>query len=269
MAARQPTATVLIGAYDNASTVGLAIESILRQTVEDIELVVIDDGSSDSTAEEAERAIGGDPRGSVLRLERNRGIADSLNVGLGRARASLVAIQDADDFSVPERLARQLEKLSSDGSIAVVGARMLEVDPAGRELRPRTSFAPGDVGRALMRFNPIPNGCAAFRVDAALAMGGYDPRYRFAPEYDLWMRLAERHRVVALDEVLAPRVMGPDSVGARAERAQIGEAIVIRLRTMRRRRSPRGVAGLIRPLASYATPIPAKRALRTMRGQAP
>jgi glycosyltransferase involved in cell wall biosynthesis len=230
---------------------------------------VIDDGSSDSTAEEAERAIGGDPRGSVMRLDRNRGIADSLNAGLGRASASLVAIQDADDFSEPQRLARQLEVLEGDESVAVVGARMREIDPSGRELRPRTSFTAGDVGRALMRFNPIPNGCAAFRVEAVRSAGGYDPRYRFAPEYDLWIRLAERYRIVALDEVLATRVMGPGSVAARAERAQTAEAIAIRLRAMRRRRSLRGIEGLLRPSASYLTPLPAKRALRRLRGQAP
>lgn len=204
-----------------------------------------------------------------MRLERNLGIAAALNEGLAHASAPVVAIQDADDFSAPQRLARQLETLASDERIAVVGSRMREVDPGGRQLRPRTSFAAGDVGRALMRFNPIPNGCAAYQARVVREVGGYDPRYRFAPEYDLWLRIAERHRVVALDEVLATRVMGPGSVGARAEREQTREAILIRLRAMRRRRSPRGAEGLIRPLASYLTPLPAKRALRRMRGQAP
>jgi len=269
VAAGKPAATVLIGAYDNGATIERAVESILEQTVEDVELVVVDDGSTDDTAAVAERAIGGDPRGSVMRLERNLGIADSLNAGLARASASVVAIQDADDFSAPHRLARQLETLASDESIAVVGARMAEVDPGGRVLRPRTSFAAGDVGRALIRFNPIPNGCAAFRAGVVREAGGYDPRYRFAPEYDLWLRIAERHRVVALDEVLATRVVGPGSVSARAEREQTREAILIRVRAMRRRGSLRGAEGLIRPTASYVIPLPAKRALRRRRGQAP
>src|SRR4051794_336070 len=216
-----PAATVLIGAYDNERTLPRAIASILEQTERKLELIVIDDGSSDRSGAAAQAAIASDPRGRVMRLERNIGIAASLNAGLEVAAAPVVAIQDADDYSAPDRLARQLAALEADPSVAVVGARMREVGPDGRALRPRTSFAAGDVGPVLLRFNPIPNGCAAFRRDAVRALGGYDRRYRYAAEYDLWLRIAERHRVVALDEELGTRVMGPGNVAARAERAQI------------------------------------------------
>jgi hypothetical protein len=120
-----------------------------------------------------------------------------------------------------------------------------------------------------MRFNPIPNSSAAFRCAPALAIGGYDQRYRYAPDHDLWLRLAERHRVVALDEELSTRVMGGENVAARAERAQIAEALAIRARALRRRRTLRGARGIVRPAASYLTPVAVKRAMRRRRGQAP
>jgi glycosyltransferase involved in cell wall biosynthesis len=269
MASDPPAVTVLIGAYDNERTVSRAVASILAQTESSLELIVIDDGSSDRSAEAAREAIGSDPRGRVMRLERNLGIARSLNAGLEAAAAPVVAIQDADDYSAPQRLARQLEALAADPGVAVVGARMREVDEEDRPLRPRTTFAAGDVGSALPRFNPVPNGSAAFRRDVALEFGGYDPRYRYATEYDLWLRIAERHRVVALDEELGTRVMGGGNVAARAERAQLAEGIAIRLRALRRRRTLRGASGLLRPALSYALPAFAKRALRSRRGQAP
>lgn len=269
MASGPPAVTVLIGAYDNERTVPRAIASILAQTEPRLELIVIDDGSSDRSAEVAREAIGSDRRGRVMRLERNLGIARSLNEGLRAAAAPVVAIQDADDYSAPERLARELTALAADPAVAVVGARMREVDSEGRELRPRTSFAAGDVGPVLMRFNPIPNGSAAFRRDVALEVGGYDPRYRYAAEYDLWLRIAESHRLVALDEELCTRVMGGGNVAARAERAQLAEAIAIRTRALRRRRTLSGAGGLLRPALSYALPASLKRALRERRGQAP
>jgi glycosyltransferase involved in cell wall biosynthesis len=269
MASDPPAVTVLIGAYDNASTLPRAIASILEQTEPRLELIVIDDGSNDRSAAVAREAIGSDPRGRVLRLERNMGIARSLNEGLRAAAAPVVAIQDADDYSSPDRLERQLAALAADPSVAVVGARMREVDADDRALRPRTTFASGDVGPVLLRFNPIPNGSAAFRRDVALALGGYDPRYRFAAEYDLWLRIGERHRVVTLDEELGTRVMSRANVAARAERAQIAEAIAIRARALARRRTLRGGSGLVRPALSYALPMPVKRALRRRRGQAP
>jgi len=269
MAPDPPAVTVLIGAYENERTVARAIASILEQTEPDLELIVIDDGSRDGSSAAAREAIGSDPRGRVMRLEQNLGIARSLNAGLEAAAAPVVAIQDADDYSAPDRLEQQIEVLAEDPDVAVVGARMHEVDADGRPLQPRTTFAAGDVGSVLLRFNPIPNGSALLRREAALAAGGYDPRYRYATEYDLWLRLAERHRLVALDEELGTRVMSGGNVAARAERAQLAEGIAIRLRALRRRRTLHGASGLLRPALSYALPAPLKRALREGRGQAP
>lgn len=269
MAPAPPAATVLIGAYENERTIARAVESILAQTEPELELIVIDDGSRDRSSDVAREAIDTDPRGRVMRLERNVGIARSLNAGLEAAAAPFVAIQDADDYSAPNRLERELGVLAAEPGVAVVGSRMREVDDAGRVLEPRTSFAAGEVGPVLLRFNPIPNGSALVRRDAALAVGGYDPRYRYATEYDLWLRLAERHRLIALDEELGTRVMGGGNVAARAERAQLAEGIAIRLRALRRRRTLRGASGLLRPALSYALPMSVKRNLRERRGQAP
>ena len=264
-----PLVSVLIGAYNNATTLDRAIDSILEQTVRDLELLLIDDGSRDATPAVIAAAATRDERVHTLTMERNVGISRSLNEGLRTARAPVVAVQDADDYSAPERIERQLEVLTARPEVAVVGTRMHEVDPAGRPLAARTSFRPGDVNDVLLRFNPIPNTSAAFRREPALAVGGYDPRYRFAMEYDLWLRIADEHVVTTLDEPLSTRVMGTTNVAARAERAQIGEAIAIRARTLARRRTLRGASGLALPSVAWLTPIPLKRALRRRLGQAP
>ncbi len=264
-----PLVTVLIGAYNNATTLDRAIDSILAQTASDLELLLIDDGSRDETPAVIAAAAARDGRVRVLTMDRNVGISRSLNEGLRTARAPIVAVQDADDYSSPERLERQLAVLSARPEVAVVGSRMHEVDPAGRALVPRTSFRAGDVNAVLMRFNPIPNTSAAFRREPALALGGFDPRYRYAMEYDLWLRLADDHVLVALDEPLSTRVMSTTNVAARADRAQTGEAIAIRLRTLARRRTLRGVGGLVVPAIAWLTPVRLKRARRRRLGQAP
>ncbi|MDQ6820812.1 MAG: glycosyltransferase [Actinomycetota bacterium] len=261
--------TALIGAYNNATTLERAAGSILEQTVAELELLIIDDGSIDRTGEIAARVAAQDGRVRVLTMPSNVGISRSLNSGLEAASAPYVAVLDADDWSDPRRLERQLEVLESDSSIAVVGCRMREVDESGRELVPRTSLASGEVNRVLMRFNPIPNTAAAFRRDPVMAVGGYDPRYLWAAEYDLWLRLAEHHRIFALDEVLATRQMSSSNVAARREREQIAETIVMRGRAMIRQRSVQGITGLAAPALSYATPLPLKRARRRRLSQAP
>jgi glycosyltransferase involved in cell wall biosynthesis len=261
-----PRVSVLLGCWNNADTLERAARSILDGSLRELELLIVDDGSTDQT-EELARSFG-DQRVRYLKLP-HMGISRSLNVGLSEARAPFVAVQDADDWSEPERLERQVELLEHRPEVAVVGARMHEVDGAGSPLAPRTAFAAGDVRGVLMRFNPIPNSCACFRREAALEVGGYDPDYLYAMDYDLWLRLAERHPVVILDEPLATRSMSGGNVAARKERAQIGETISIRLRALRRRRTLRGAGGLVLPFVSFLTPLPLKRARRRRIGQAP
>ena len=264
-----PRVSVLIGAYNNASTLERAARSMLDQTVTELELLIIDDGSTDATPGVAAAIAAGDARVRVMRLESNLGIARSLNAGLSAAGAPVVAVLDADDWSEPQRLERQLGVLEREPAVAVVGCRMREVDERGNDLVSRTRFASGEVNHALMRFNPIPNTSAAFRRDAALGVGGYDARYRWATEYDLWLRLADRHRILALNEMLATREMSTRNVAARREREQIAESIVIRLRAMCRRRSARGATGLLPYAVSYVAPLELKRAVRRRQGRAP
>jgi glycosyltransferase involved in cell wall biosynthesis len=251
---------------DNAATVERAVRSILEQTVADLEVLVLDDGSRDASLEVVSAIV--DERVACVALG-HQGIARTLNEGLRRARAPVVAIQDADDWSEPERLARQLSVLEGDQSVAVVGCRMREVSATGRVFRARTGFVPGQVNRQLLRFNPIPNSAAAYRRSAALEAGGYDPRYRYAMDYDLWLRLAEHYRIVTLDEVLATRSLGAANASIRHERLQIAEAIAIRARAIVRRRAWRDLPVLAWPVITMVAPASLKRARRRRRGQAP
>lgn len=265
---QRPALSVLIGCLNNAETLEQAIRSILSQSVSTLELIVVDDGSTDHTGDLVRAIQGTDTRVRYLRLP-HRGISSSLNAGLQAARGDLVAFQDADDWSLPTRLEREMELLRARPQVAVVGCRMREVAVDGTELVPRTAFAAGDVNDVLLRFNPIPNSCAMVRRASALAVGGFDERFRYAMDYDLWLRLGERHVINTIDETLAVRRMTGVNVAARKERAQTAEAIRIRVEALRRRRSLAGGTGLVLPVVSLGTPLPLKRALRQARGQAP
>jgi glycosyltransferase involved in cell wall biosynthesis len=261
----EPRVTVLIPVWNNAATLRRAIDSILAQTMADLELIVLDDGSTDETPSVV-RSIQ-DPRLRYLALP-HRGISASLNRGLDEARAPLVAVQDADDWSLPTRLERQLAAFDAEPAVAVVGCLMREVDERGRELRPRQPRVAGDVTALLPRFNPTPNTSSVFRRDLAVAAGGFEPEIRYAQDYALWSRLADEHRIVNVGEILAVRQMGAANAGARQERVQLLESLRIRLAMMRRRRTLRGLVHLLRPTASLLTPLPLKRLIRRRRGVA-
>src|SRR5690349_4827324 len=121
--------SVLIGAWNNAATLPRAIDSVLGQTLDEVELLGLDDGSDDHT-EAVVRRIRAD-RLRYLKLP-HRGIAATLNRGLSEARADIIANLDADDWALPDRLRRQVALLDSRPDVAVVGCRTQEVDGSGQ-----------------------------------------------------------------------------------------------------------------------------------------
>jgi GT2 family glycosyltransferase len=184
-----PLVSVLMSVHNAATFVGEAVESILAQTLGDLELIVVDDSSTDATAD----IVGGfaDTRLSVLQNEERLGLASSLNRGLDAAQGRYVARLDADDVAVAHRLERQVERLRGDSDTAVVGSAVVDVDETGR--RGRTHVMPQ--GARLLRWHALfssPFFHPTVLVDRELLEARslrYDPAFLESEDYDLWTRL--------------------------------------------------------------------------------
>lgn len=117
-----PLVTVVIPAFNAAAYVGEAIASIQAQTLEDWQLIVVDDGSTDQTTAAATQAAAGDPRIRIIRFEQNQGISTASNAGFDAARGEFIARLDADDLAVPQRLASQVAAFRADDRLAAAGS---------------------------------------------------------------------------------------------------------------------------------------------------
>ena len=144
-----PLVTVLVAVANGERYVRQAVESVLRQGVADLELLVVDDASTDATPE----ILGAvrDERLRVLRHEEQRGLAGSLNRGLDEARGRYLARMDADDVALPQWLTRSLELLGRGASVGFVGSGVLDVDLRGRPERLHVH----ERGRASMRWRAL------------------------------------------------------------------------------------------------------------------
>lgn len=197
-----PAVSVILPVYNCPQFVGQAIESILSQTFSDFELIVIDDGSTDETPDVVR--LYDDSRIRFV-AQQNLGLAATLNRGISMARGRFIARQDQDDFSLPERLAKQVAYLSKNTACGLVGtwAKIMTGDKRTK----RQHRHPADntsLQYELLLNNPFVHSSVVIRKSALDEIGGYstDPGRQPPEDYELWSRLARRYAVANIPEVL-------------------------------------------------------------------
>jgi glycosyltransferase involved in cell wall biosynthesis len=257
----EPRISVLMAVHDGAPWVKDAVASVLAQTLADLELIVLDDGSTDATP-----ALLSGLADRRLRVERRprAGLTRALNTALGLARAPIVARLDADDVALPERLARQVAFLDAHPEVGVLGSAAREVDAEGREVRiVRPPADDGALRRELIRRNPMVHSTVAMRRRVVEAVGGYDTRFAVAQDYDLWIRLAAVTRLANLSEPLIVRRLLPGRVSVARDADRLRAEARARWRAVRAGAYPLWcLVFAARPMLAVAVPGPLRRALR-------
>lgn len=232
-----PTVSVLLPVYNAAPYLAAAIDSVLVQSYTDFELLILNDGSTDHSREIAARYT--DPRIRLLDNPHNMGLIATLNRGLELARGSYIARQDGDDIWYAGWLEYALSYLHAHPGVVLVGARAALIDPQDQPIH--TSFMPYmaldsvAVRWYLLFETPFAHSNVVYRRDlAAHTLGGYDPAYPHAEDYDLWSRMAQHGDLVLLDEEYSAVRKSQGSVTARfatRERDSVRPVIARNLRS--------------------------------------
>jgi glycosyltransferase involved in cell wall biosynthesis len=198
-----PRISVAMSVYNNAPYLAHAIESILAQTFNDFEFLIVDDGSTDRSGEIIDRFAANDSRIRPIH-QANVGLIASLNRMIDEGRAPLIARMDGDDIALPERFARQVAFLDANPDIGVLGTGCTCIDEDGRPsvYKFDNVTTPEDVVEDLKNGPPLCHPSVVMRRDAVRAVGGYHRAYRHCEDYDLWLRLSENVRMANLPERL-------------------------------------------------------------------
>ena len=238
-----PLVSVVMPARNAGRFVDSAIRSVLTQTFPDFELLVIDDGSDDDTRAICARFASSDAR-MVVATNPGRGLVEALNHGLHRARGRYIARMDADDICLPERFARQVDLLGSNGDMSVVGSWADIIDERGATIGAMTPPTdPKDVRIELMRRSCIVHPSAMIRSETIRRVGGYRRAFVGCEDYDLWLRISEVADLANLGDVLLLYRMHDDQVTwARAEQRIMSELAAVACATRRRSGLDDGVA---------------------------
>ena len=199
-----PTVTVIIPTFNRADLLPLAVESVLHQTFQDFEILIIDDASSDGTPSVG-RSYTYHPRIRYMRHRKNQGIAGARNTGVANALGRFIAFLDDDDEWLPSKLKKQVDVLEqSSRSVGAVYSAFEKVDKeTGRPLEVVRPNKSGHILHELCMKNWIGTASTVcVKRECFEEAGPFDERVTFGEEYDMWIRIARRYDFKYIDEVL-------------------------------------------------------------------
>jgi len=227
--------SVVIPAFNAEAFIAQAISSVLSQIHEPVELIVVDDGSTDQTVPIADSID--DPRLTLVSGP-NRGVSRARNIGLERAKGEAIGFLDADDYWLPKKLAVQLDALEDDPQLVAIGSLMRYESAEGRNLgtagQPVERKEQDLIARA--RLMPFPLSSILFRTNVVVALAGFDEELRQAQDLELLSRVASVGDIRCVPEVMGAYRIHGNSISARDTGLQRTATRFIRARLDERER---------------------------------
>ncbi|MCX5806895.1 MAG: glycosyltransferase [Proteobacteria bacterium] len=236
---KDPVVTVLITVFNGEHYLGKAIESVLSQTFSDFEVLVVNDGSIDSTSKILNSYK--DERIRVISNKENTGPARSSNIGLRMAKGRYIARMDADDISLPERLEKQVRFLDSHEKIKLIGSAWYAIDENGLE----QSVVMPPQGRHAVHF--MCHGTIMAKRECIEAIGFYNEIFRYSLDYDFLLRFQEAYEIGILDEPLYKLRIHSQSISYVKRMEQELYAILAIRMAEKRKNSNAGIFGRLDP----------------------
>lgn len=261
-----PMISVIMSVYNEEQHVSQAIESILNQTFNDFEFIIVNDGSVDKTYEIIKRHAEKDKRIRIMNHKKREGLANSLNDGIKIAQGKYIARMDADDISLPERLQKQVEFMERNPQTGAIGSCYQEVDESGNVLpRKQNPRSWKDIKKALFFYNPISHPTVMVRKEVLKKVGSYDETFPTSQDYELFSRIAQFSELRNHDEVLLIRRF-PKKVSGRKMRRQTIDSLRIQIKMLKRGSYPlHYTVFLFKNLIAFMIPVFIREKIRRWR----
>ncbi|MFA6410784.1 MAG: glycosyltransferase family 2 protein [Candidatus Buchananbacteria bacterium] len=201
--AGKPKVSVLMTAYNSQAYIGLAIESILNQTFSDFEFLIVDDCSTDSTWQIISDYAKKDLRLKAFKNESNLGISKNRNQLINLVNTEFIAWQDADDISLPTRLADLFEFMVAHPKVGILGGYLQFFNEIQGDLSIRKYLlTDSEIRKKIFRFSPVAQPAAMVRVSALKKIGGFDENLSVAEDLDVSFKIGLNFEFVNLPKVL-------------------------------------------------------------------
>lgn len=198
-----PLISVLMAVYNGEKHLDKSIPAILSQSFSDFEFIIVDDGSTDNTADILKNYAAQDPRIRIISQD-NTGLTRALNNGLNAARGAYIARQDADDLSYPDRLQQQYEFMETHPDTLLCGSNCDNLYPDDSKTQWGWK-SDKNIADSIFYYTPFPHSTAFMRTETAQKLGGYDETFLTAQDTEFWMRFAKTGKVSMIKTPLLER----------------------------------------------------------------
>jgi len=226
-----PKISVVLPLYNGEPYLRAAIDSILEQTERDFEFIIINDGSMDDGA----RIVRSYSDERIIFVEqKNKGLVATLNRGIEMARASLIARMDQDDIAFPDRFALQLSWMEKHPEVGVLGTGIAFIDESGKLTRKKSTRGGSHAKIVEYLLNPgkgtlMPHPTVMMRKDIVLQAGGYNERFEYGEDIELWLRVLQLSKLHVLEEVLLYYRLHQSSMCYAGKHLQLQSSILARI----------------------------------------
>lgn len=191
---KKPLVSVVMSVFNDDKYVRRAIDSILNQTLKDIEFIIINDASRDNSLKTIRQCVRKDKRVKLINNAQELRLAPSLNLGVSHAKADLIARMDPDDISLPERLEIQYNYLLKNPHIAVVGTNLSVINETKKEIWVRDYPTQSeDIKKTMLRYAPFAHPSVMIRKKVFEEFGGYDPKMKLCEDTDFWIKIGTKY----------------------------------------------------------------------------
>lgn len=227
--------SVLMTVRNGERFISESIDSVLGQTFDDFELIIIDDKSDDGTSDIISEFQKSDSRVICIRNDDNRGAYKSLNIGINASNGTYISILDSDDLMLKDRLERQVDFLENNPEYGLVGCAIDVIDEHGTYQH--TQYYPTDhegAKKALPRRNAFNHPSVMYRRNLAERIGGYDEKYRNSMDYDLCIKLSSVSKSCNLRDVLTKYRVHSSNASKKNIKIQSRAAVYVLLNAIKR-----------------------------------
>jgi len=216
---KKPLISIITPTYNRATSLPRALESIFDQTFKNWEIIIIDDGSTDTTQEILKKFQEQNKNVICIKHDKNKGVTAARNTGLHEAKGDYIAFLDSDDVWLPQKLEKQLEVFNRSPDIGLVYTGALFINEKGGEQRIKNATVEGYIYEQEIAFNPIGSPSRVMvKREVFEKVGMFDENFSVLEDWEMWIRITKTYPVRSINEPLIHYFESADSMSINTEK---------------------------------------------------